>query len=159
MSDNFLGLVDDVASIYGTDTIFVLGKGPSADLVPAEVFSGALTIGINDAERIHPTDISIFHADWVARAITETGPKAQLYLTSTDFRPERGRVLHVPHVALTQENSDLMMQRLLSPDLVLEDVLFMTALRVARAVADRRGRRGCRGGPLRSPSSQATIAS
>lgn len=140
MTDNFSDLVGVIASIYGTDTIFILGKGPSLDRIPAAVFAGSLTIGINDAERIHPTSISIFHADWAARAIEETGPKAQLYLTSTDFRAEGATVLRLPHVALSQENSDLMVQRLLSPDLVLEDVLFMSALRVARAVADRRGR-------------------
>ena len=141
MMENFSSLVGDIASIYGTDTIFILGKGPSVDQIPLEVFSGSLIIGINDAERIYPADISIFHADWVIRSLEEAGPRAQLYLTSTDFHPAHGRVLQVPHVILNQDNSDLMVQRLLAQDVVLEDVLFMSALRVAREVAERRGRR------------------
>lgn len=141
MTDSFSSLVGDIASIYGTDTIFILGKGPSADDVPAEVFSGSLVIGINDAERIYPADISIFHADWVAKSLHENGPRAQLYLTSTDFRPTLGhKVLRAPNVPLTQEGADLMVQRLLSDEFVVEDVLFMSALRVAREVAQLRGR-------------------
>lgn len=98
-------------------------------------------IGINDAERIYPADITIFHADWVAQALTETGARAQLYLTSTGFRPAPpAQVIRAPHVALGQESSDLMVQRLLGGSFVIEDVLFMSALQVAREVARHRGR-------------------
>lgn len=97
-------------------------------------------IGINDAERIYPADITIFHADWVKDALAENGARAQLYLTSTDFRPEHGQVVRAPHVPLAQESSDLMMQRLLSGEFVIEDILFLSALQVAREVARRRGR-------------------
>jgi N-acetylneuraminate synthase len=141
MTDDFSSLVGVIASTYATDTIFILGKGPSVDRIPSDVYTGSLVIGINDAERIRPTDISIFHAEWVKESLTDTGPRAQLYLTSTDFRPSNGaRVLQVPHVPLQQENSDLMIQRLLGDDFVVEDVLFMSALRVAREVAQQRGR-------------------
>lgn len=140
MTENFSPRISDIASIYGTDTIFILGKGPSADDVPAEVFAGSLVIGINDAERIYPADISIFHADWVKRALTEEGPRAQLYITSTDFKPASAAVLPAPYAPLAQESSDLMVQRLLSDEIVIEDVLFMTALQVARQIARVRGR-------------------
>ena len=140
MTDNFSNLVAGIASTYGTDTIFILGKGPSANDLPTKVFAGSLVIGINDAERIYPTDITLFHADWVARELQSAGPKAQLYLTSTDFRPSGAHSLHIPHVPLTQESADLMLQRLLSKDIVIEDVLFLSALRVAREVAELRGR-------------------
>lgn len=129
-----------IASTYGTDTIFILGKGPSADLIPTEIFAGSLVIGINDAERIYPADISIFHADWARNAIMAEGPKARLYLTSTDMVAPGATVLQAPHVPLGQEGSDLMVQRLLSGDFVVEDVLFMSALQAARAVAKTRGR-------------------
>lgn len=77
----------------------------------------------------------------MAEALRDTGPRAQLYLTSTDFRPAHGEVLRAPHVAMSQENTDLMMQRLLSPGgFVVEDVLFLSALQVAREVARQRGR-------------------
>lgn len=138
--ESFSHQVKNIASIYSTDTIFILGKGPSVDNIPAETYSDSLVIGVNDAERIYPADISIFHADWVAKSLTEHGARAQLYLTSTSFRPTHGQVLQAPHVSLTQEAADFMVQRLLAPDFVIEDVLFMSALRVAREVAELRGR-------------------
>lgn len=137
---DFSNRVGAIASTYGTDTVFILGKGPSADSIPAEVYAGSLVIGINDAERIYPADITIFHADWVKQALADTGARAQLYLTSTDFVSSHGQVLRAPHVQLGQESSDLMIQRLLSDDFVIEDVLFMSALQVAREVAHHRGR-------------------
>ena len=140
MADNLLGQIKDIASIYDTDTIFILGKGPSADLIPPEVFKNSVVVGLNDAERIYPADVSIFHADWVKAALSENGPRAKLYITSTDFAPVNAQTLRVPHLPLTQESSDLMVQRLLGDDIFVEDVLFMSALRVARAVAKLRKR-------------------
>lgn len=138
--DNFSSRVDAIASTYSTDTIFILGKGPSADDIPVEIFSGSLVIGLNDAERIYPADISIFHANWVSRSIAETGPRSRIYLTSTDFETVNAEVVHRPHIPLSQETADLMVQRLLSQEFVVEDVLFMSALRIAREVADLTGR-------------------
>lgn len=141
MTESFSTQIGAIASTYGTDTIFILGKGPSADDIPQEVFAGSLVIGLNDAERIYPSDISIFHADWVKNALAHEGARAQLYITSTDFNPPNAGVMKAPYVQLTQESSDLMVQRLLSDRIVIEDVLFMTALQVARHVARARDRR------------------
>ncbi len=85
MQENLFAPLEKIASAYSSDTIFILGKGPSADLVPSEVFENAVMIGLNDAERIYLADISVFHADWVIPALSEQGPCAQLYVTSTDF--------------------------------------------------------------------------
>lgn len=98
-------------------------------------------IGLNDAERIAPTDITIFHADWVTQALASSGARAELYLTSTDFRSPHGKTMKAPHVPLGQDSGDLMMQRLLSGPFVVEDVLFVSALKVALEVAAVRGRR------------------
>ena len=137
----FSSQISAIASTYGTDTIFILGKGPSADEIPAEVYAGSLVIGLNDAERIYPCDVSVFQADWVKRAITDNGTRSRLYLTSTDFNPGgKAKVARAPHARLTQETSDLMIQRLLSDEIVIEDLLFLTALQVARVVAATRGR-------------------
>ena len=139
--DSFSNQISAIASTYGTDTIFILGKGPSANAIPPAVFAGSLVIGINDAERIHPSAITIFHADWVKQALNAAGPQAELYLTSTDFHTDEARVLKVPHAPLGQESNDLMMQRLLSGPFIIEDVLFVSALKVALEVARIRGRR------------------
>lgn len=74
-------------------------------------------------------------------ALAKEGPRSRLYVTSTDYKPSRGEVLRAPHAPLTQESSDLMVQRLLSDEIVIEDVLFLTALQIARTVARQRGRR------------------
>ena len=140
MKDSFSDPISAIASTYDTDTIFILGKGASVDKVPGTVFDGHLVIGINDAERIRRADITIFHAEWVKQALAETGPRAELYVTSTDFAPSGSQVVRVPHVALAQDSSDLMMQRLLSDVLVVEDVLFVTALNVALEVGRHKGR-------------------
>jgi N-acetylneuraminate synthase len=100
-----------------------------------------LVIGVNDAERIRRTDITIFHADWVRQALSEIGPTAQLYITSTDFSAAQAATIHAPHISLAQESGDLMMQRLLSGDFVIEDVLFISALKVALEVARHKKRR------------------
>lgn len=139
--ENFSRQVANIASIYSTDTIFILGKGPSVNNIPPEFFANSLVIGINDAERIYPADISIFHAEWVAKSLVEHGSRAQLYLTSTSFQPDHGDVFRAPHAALTQENADFMVGRLLGSEFVVEDILFMSALRVAREIAELRGRK------------------
>ena len=141
MTDHFSSRIGDIASTYGTDTIFILGKGPSADAVSPDAMAGSLVIGVNDAERIAPTDITLFHADWVQPALTAGGLRSRLYITSTDFSPLGREVLRVPFVPLQNDNNDLLMQRFLSGSFVLEEVLFLSALNVARQVARARGRR------------------
>ena len=138
--EDFSTLLKNIESIYSTDTIFILGKGPSADLVRPEVFASSLVIGINDAERIAPTDVTIFHAPWVEQALADSGFRSRLYLAPAAF-PAGGReVLVCPFVPLTQESSDLMMQRFLSDQFAIEEVLFISALQLARKIAQLRGR-------------------
>lgn len=139
--DNFLNQLKNIASTYSTDNIFILGKGPSVDLVRPEVYAGSLVIGVNDAERIAPADITIFYEDWVADGLQEGDYRSRLYITSMrDFSPKERSVVYAPHVPLTQESSELIMQRLMSDELYVEDLLFITALKVARKVADIRGK-------------------
>lgn len=136
----FSSRIADTASIYGTDTIFILGKGPSADEVRREVFAGSLVIGLNDAEQIAPCDITIFHSDWVKFGIERSGYRSRLYVTSSDLDLPEDRVLRAPYTPMTQEASDLVMQRFQSDAFVIEDVLFLSALKIARMVAQARGR-------------------
>jgi sialic acid synthase SpsE len=134
-------LLKNVESVYSTDTIFILGKGPSADLVQPALFTSSLVIGINDAERMMPVDVTIFHAPWVEKALADSGFRSRLYL-SPAFFPSGGRdALVCPFVPLTQASSDLMMQRFSSDRFSIEEVLFISALQLARKVAELRGRR------------------
>ena len=117
-----------------------MGKGPSVDAVRKEVFHGSLVIALNDAERIFPADISIFHDNWVAEGLAVSGYRSRLYVTSAHVEIPDREVLRVPHLPLSQESSDLVMQRFVSDDFVIEDVLFLSALKIARKVARQRGR-------------------
>lgn len=100
-----------------------------------------MVIGINDAERIAPTDISIFHAPWVEKALAESGFRSRLYLAPAPFHAGSRDVVVCPFVPLSQESSDLMMQRFLSDQFAIEEVLFISALELARKVAQLRGRK------------------
>lgn len=142
--ENFSNQVESIASTFGTDTIFILGKGPSVDRINPSVLANALVIGLNDAERIAPCDITIFHDTWVHDALAAGGWRSQLYVTSTDLAAPRGNVLRTRYVRGSQEGTDMMMGRLVSAepgqDFVIEDVLFLSALRLARLIAQQRGR-------------------
>lgn len=139
--DHFSSRIGDIASTYGTDTIFILGKGPSVDAISPDAFAGSLVIAVNDAERIAPADITLFYSDWVKEALIANGLRSRLYVTSTDFAPLDREVLQAPFVPLKNDESDLLMQRFLSGRFVIEEVLFLSALNLAREVAKVRGRR------------------
>lgn len=98
-------------------------------------------IGVNDAERIVPADITVFHADWVKAALVDNGLRSRLYVTSTDFAPERGQVLKAPFIPLQNDGGDLLMQRFQSDGFNIEEVLFLTALKIAHLVAAAKGRK------------------
>jgi N-acetylneuraminate synthase len=140
MAESYSEQIRHIASRYSTDTIVVLGKGPSADLVDPRVLTDSLVIGINDAERIHPSDISLLNAEWVLEGLRRSGHRSSLYIAPWDFDAGGVPVAVRPHVPLGQD-ADLMMGRMMGPELIIEDVLLITALWVARAVAEQRGRR------------------
>ena len=137
--ESFSTQVGNIASTYTTDEIVILGKGASADEIDPRVFKRAVVIAVNDAGRIAESDVTIFHADWVKQALAATANYSQLYVTSTDFQPKSGAVVRVPHMHMG-ESSDLALQRFQSDEFVIEDVLFLTALKVARMIAEARGR-------------------
>ncbi len=133
--------IENIAATYTSDTIFILGKGPSIDEIKPEVFKGSLLIGINDAERIAPVDITIFHSDWVAKALTDKGCRARLYLTPRTYLFGDKPQFIAPYIKLSQSSSELMMQRFMGDDFVIEDMLFMSGLKIAKEIARIRGRK------------------
>lgn len=104
-----------------------------------------MVIGLNDAERIAPCDISIFHDDWVHDALQASGWRSRLYITSTELSGSHIHVIKSDYVPGSQEGTDMMMGRLVcdepGQDFVIEDILFLSALRLARLIAQQRGRR------------------
>lgn len=131
-------------STFATDTIFILGKGASVDRINPAVLANSLVIGLNDAERIAPCDISIFHEEWVHDALRASGWRSRLYITSTAIQPPRGKVYKARYVPAAQEGIDVMLSRLVmdnpDQDFVIEEVLFLSAIRLARMIAKGRKR-------------------
>lgn len=139
--ESISNLVGAIASTYDADRVVLLGKGPSADVIDRALFADAVVIGINDAERIVPVDITIFHEERFKDSIIRNGSRSKLYLTSVDFEPQHGRVVQVPYKPLENDSADLMMSRLIdTSDVVIEDVIFLTAIEVARMIASAKGR-------------------
>ena len=134
-----LTLIKDIVSAYPTNDIFIIGKGPSIDLINQKVFEKSLVIAINDSDRIYPSDITIFNNDWVKNSIENEGINSSLYISSTDFDAsnysEIAKSIKRPYFHLNNDNADLMIQRLLGNEIIIEDVLFLTALQIARQIA------------------------
>lgn len=121
--------------------MIILGKGASVDDINSEVFPGTFVIALNDAERIAPADVTIFHEDWVKQALVDSGLRSKLYVTSADFSPEGADVRRLPYEPLGNDTADLMMSRFVDrDDLVIEEVMLLTALEFARLVAMERKR-------------------
>lgn len=134
-------LAADTAAKYSTDTIVILGKGPSADRIHSRVFRNAIVIGINDAERIHPADITIFHEEWVGESVAEDGFRSAAYVTSTEFDAPGSTVVSLPFKPLANDGEDQVLLRFQDrSEIAIEEAIFLTALEVARSIADLRGR-------------------
>lgn len=101
-------------------------------------------IGINDAERIVPADITLFHDAWVPTALADNGFRSRLYVCPMAFAPGHGSVAQARYMPMA-DGSDMMMQRLLQADpaaeFIIEEVLFISALKIARMIAQVRERR------------------
>ena len=97
-------------------------------------------IGINDAERISPVDLTILNAPWVLEGLQRSGHRSALYLAPWAFDAGGVPVAIGPYASLGHDSADMMMGRMMGTELVIEDVLFITALHVCRMVAEQRGR-------------------
>lgn len=134
-------MISDTASRYATDTIVILGKGASADEVDSKVFSNSVVIGINDSERIFPCDVTVLHSDWVIEALDANHFRSSAYVAPWSFAAGGRQVVTLPRFMLTSDSVDQMMGRLMAQQPGIEDVLFITALRIARSIAEVRGQR------------------
>lgn len=108
----------------------ILGKGASVDDIDAACLKGAFVVGLNDAELLCPTDVTILYEAWVFDQLPQRS--ASLYLSFVDPPDSNGgEVFFGEYEPLTQSNSELMFQRIFSNSMVVEEVMFLTALRIA----------------------------
>lgn len=134
-------LASTLATDYSSDTIIILGKGPSADEVSNRVFKDNVVIGINDAERIQPADVTIFHEEWVAESLKDDGLRSKAYITSVDdFEAPGHNIVNLPYKSLSNDEEDIMLSRFQNrEEIAIEEAMFLTALEVARTIADQKG--------------------
>lgn len=132
--DDFSIHLKNIASTFSTDRIIILGKGASLDEIDKDAFQHSLIIGINDAERIVPVDITLFREGWVEQALQHSGHRSRLYISPRDHNPAYGESIKVPLASHDMGHTDLMMQRLLADGFELEAVLFLSALKLARLI-------------------------
>jgi len=132
----------NIASTYATDTVLILGKGPSIDSIPQSLSEAHLSIGINDVEKLLDVDIAVLREEWAVRSVLDHGATADLYLSPVEWGPEAGaKVVQVPVIERNQETASMMTQRLLDTEsIAIEEVMFFTALKLALAIALIRGR-------------------
>lgn len=122
--------------------MLILGKGPSVDSIDRESLRGNFVVALNDAERFMPADVAIFHEEWAKDGIAEAGYRSKIYVTPLDFDPAHGEVFHAPYQPLTNDEADLMMSRVLDArDFVIEEVMLLSALEIARIVGEQRERK------------------
>lgn len=135
-------LASTLASDYSSDTIIILGKGPSADEVSSRVFKEHVVIGINDAERIQPTDVTIFHEKWAAESLKDDELRSKAYITSVEnFHAPGHTVINLPFKPLSNDEEDVMLSRFQNRDeIAIEEAMFLTGLEVARTIADHKGK-------------------
>ena len=132
--------ISRIASKYDTDEIFIVGKGPSVDQIDPEIFSRGIVINLNDSGRIVPGNFCVFHAPWVVESLSEFGFGTAFYIASQDLPPGVSGV-KVDYVPMDEESSDLMVQRFNEDGFSIEGVLLVSALKVAKLIADQRMKR------------------
>ncbi|UUO04582.1 N-acetylneuraminate synthase family protein [Blastopirellula sp. J2-11] len=139
MLANFSHQLENIASSFDSDDIFIIGKGPSIDELQDAPLNAGITINLNDSEQILPGQIGILSASWVKESLTEVGFGCQFYLSGRSL-PD-----HVPHMVLPTlpaelDQEELTVHRLRVPVLWDEPLVLLTALKVCQQLAQLRGR-------------------
>jgi sialic acid synthase SpsE len=118
--------------------IFIIGKGPSLDLVDCSRLPPGLVINLNDSERIHAGDVGIFSANWVRHSLQEEGFRCGFYLAG---KPLPASVPHIvlPPVPINLDHEDLNIVRLQQDEFYDEFFLLLNALKLAQKIAAVRG--------------------
>lgn len=120
--------------------IVIVGKGPSVDEIDLSVLSNFIVINTNDSEAIYPGDIAVFHHGWVMDRFDHTPPRCRLYVTDRET-PAGVPRLHAPYVPQSPDNADFLIDRFFSDDIIIEQAIVISALRIADEVGRMTGLR------------------
>ena len=112
--------------------VFVIGKGPSIDVINCSSLPDGLVINLNDSERVHTGDVGIFSANWVRHSLQEHGFKCSHYLAG---KPLPENVPHdlLPPIPIDLDDEDLNTLRLEKEVFFDESFVLLNAVKLALA--------------------------
>jgi sialic acid synthase SpsE len=138
MQENISRQLASIASKSNSDRIFILGKGPSLDLVDCAALPPGIIINLNDSERVFAGQIGVFSANWVRHSLQQDGFRCDFYLAG---KPLPAAVNHVvlPPIPLEIDDEDMDVFRLGRDEFYDESFVLLTALKAALLIARNRG--------------------
>lgn len=132
--ENFSSQIESIASAL-PDNIFVIGKGASIDSIHiAHLREKGFVINLNDSERILNGHLSIYKSEWAHESINDYGFQSDLYLTTSEFQNSYKPFYVANSAPQTQFSQDLLFNRFDQEELLIEEPLFITALKVASMI-------------------------
>ena len=130
MPENISLQLANIASRSATNRIFIIGKGPSLDLIDCSALPPGIVINLNDSERIRPGDIGIFSANWVRHSLQQEGFRCGFYLAGKPLPPNVPHEV-LPPAPLELDDDDLDIVRLERPEFFDESFVLLNAIKVA----------------------------
>jgi N-acetylneuraminate synthase len=137
MKEKCYSQIRDIVLKYSNNNIIIIGKGASIDSIDLHMIKDALIINLNDSEKLLRGDICIFHKHWVLKSLSETGLGCKIYLTDVEeITKYKVKYLLLEFIPYTQETKELIIYRYINDDIKLEEILFITALKLCKLIAD-----------------------
>lgn len=129
--ESFSSQIESIASTL-PDNIFVIGKGSSIDSIHlTDLRQQGFVINLNDSERILTGHLSIYKSEWAHQSISDYGFASDLYLTTSEFQNSSKPSYIANSAPQTQFSQDLLFNRFDQEEILLEEPIFITALKIA----------------------------
>lgn len=129
---NISPILKNIVSKSRGKPIFVIGKGPSLDLVDCSSLPEGIIININDSERVIAGNIGIFSANWVRHSLQEHGFRCEHYLAGKPLPNSVSHELLSP-IPIDLDNEDLNTFRLEKETFYDESFVLLNAVKLALA--------------------------
>jgi len=138
---NILASLDDKPN---DNMIILLGKGPSLDNVNLPLPQDIFTIGINDAERINPCDISLLRQPWCLSSVQDNNYASRCYVSPFEL-PDPIISIKLNPYQLESRPLDIAVSILIGnnifEDFYLDKNIFISALYLCKCLALLRNKR------------------
>jgi sialic acid synthase SpsE len=117
--------------------VFIIGKGPSLDVVDCAALPSGVVINLNDSERVRAGDVGVFSANWVRHSLHEDGFRCGFYLAG---KPLSAGVPHalLPPIPIELDDEGLSILRLDREEFFDEPFVLLNALKIASRIAEYR---------------------